>query len=290
MPFDPVRDAVLNSPTTTLQPPFPTTIPSNDSPTSASSSSSIVSPSLGRRATDLSVLLNAEPEDPPTPVRSASLSHLLLPADIHDDKLPHVPSLSRNSDPNPRQEESHSTQRPSSSHSKLTLPSSPSLSFDAGSSSRPITASSITRSPVVSNSRPSSSSSSSRPRSMSTMRQRPATAPTLPAPAPPPSTVPYNPRHRVTVADSVLRPITPDEIESYRDTYSFGTRRLKKRKRGESGEPDASDQRPTKKLAGDVGVVVEHCEYFASVSFVSNSNLLFASQITHGQMLVSGSA
>jgi mRNA (guanine-N7-)-methyltransferase len=262
MPYDPVREAVMNSPIATSQPPFYKN--RNDSPTSSSSSNSVlVSPTLGRRATDLAVLLNAEPEEPRTPVRSSSLSHLLLPVDvedIEDNKLTHVVSLRRNSQPEPRQEEFYFSQRPSSSHSKQVLPSSPlSQTFDAGSSSsRPITASPTTRSPTI-NSRPSSSS---RPRSKSTVRPRTASLSTMLPPPPPPPTLPYNPSHRVTPADSVLRPITHKEIESYRATYSIGSRRLKKRKRGQSSEPDPSDQPPTKKLAGDVGVVVEHCEYY----------------------------
>jgi mRNA (guanine-N7-)-methyltransferase len=258
MPFDPVRDAVLNSPIATSQPPFYSS-PRNDSPTSAFAP--LVSPSLGRRATDLSVLLNADPQDPPTH-SSSSLSHLLLPAHIHHDKLAHVGSLSRISEPRPPQD---NPQR----HSKQTQLSQ---SFDAGpSSSRPITASPITRSPIVSNSSPSSSSSSSsRPKSMSSAGQRPAVSPVVhPAPTPPPPSIPYNPRHRTTAPDSVLQPITSGEIELYRETYGFGTKRLKKRKRGRSSEPDASDQPHTKKLAGDVGVVVEHCEH-PIISFLSS--------------------
>ena len=264
MPFDPVRDAVLNSPIATSQPPFYSS-PRNDSPTSAFAP--LVSPSLGRRATDLSVLLNADPQDPPIPSSSSSsLSHLLLPAHIHHDKLAHVGSLSRISESRPPQD---NTQR----HSKQTQPSSLlSQSFDAGpSSSRPITASPITRSPIVSNSSPSSSSSSSsHPKSMSSAGQRPAVSPVVhPAPTPSPPSIPYSPRHRTTAPDSVLQPITSGEIELYRETYSFGTKRLKKRKRGRSSEPDASDQPSTKKLAGDVGVVVEHCEH-PVISFSSS--------------------
>jgi mRNA (guanine-N7-)-methyltransferase len=114
----------------------------------------------------------------------------------------------------------------------------------------------------VSNSRPSSSSSPSRRKSMSAAGKPLAASPAvLPPPVPPPPIAPYNPSHRVTAPDSVLRPITSEEIESYRQSYSVGTKRLRKRKRGESSELDAGDQPPTKKLAGDVGVVVEHCEY-----------------------------
>jgi mRNA (guanine-N7-)-methyltransferase len=248
MPFDPVRDAVLNSPIATSQPPFYTN--RNESPTSASSSSSVgplISPSLGRRATDLAVLLNAEPDDPPTPARASSLSHILLPHRNSDDKLTHVESLRRNDHPWP----DVSQRPPSSSDSKQILTSSPSSqTFDTGTSS------SFIASFIPPNS-PRPSSSSSRPKSLSTARPRTASMSTTHSAS---ATTPYKPRHRLTPADSVLRPITYDEIASYRETYSIGTQRLKKRKREESSEPDSSDQPPSKKLAGDVGVVVEHCE------------------------------
>lgn len=260
MPFDPVRDAVqTNSPITTSQPPFPPFYsPRNDSPTNSFNSVSLphVNPTIGRRATDLSVLLNAEPEEPQTPIRSSSLSHLLLPESVEDDQLAHLGSIRRNYRPTEHvHEDSYAiSSRPPSSHSKPVNQSA--QSFDA---LRPITPPS--RSPVVSHSRPSSSSSSSRPTSSSvTITPRTTTSPVvLPQQVAMPSKIPYRPHKRMTPADSVLRPMTPEEIESYRATYSIGARRLKKRKRGRSDDED-EDRRPNKKLAGDVGVVVEHCE------------------------------
>lgn len=274
--FDPVRDAVLNSPiASTSQPPFLTRYSNRtNSPTNVSPNESKFpyagpdSPSGGRRATDLSVLLNAEPQEPQTPVRSASLSHLLLPNDVDDNKLANVGSIRRNSKPDTKTEESHFTQRPSSSHARPSQPKTPlSQSFDAGTfSNHVVTVSPPSRSPVVSTSRPSSSSSSSRRTSHSqgsstTAMPRATTSPTMHVLLQPkPPTIPYKPHQRRTPADSVLRPITPEEIISYRDNYSIGTRRLKKRKRARSSEPDEIDQPPVKKLVGDVGVVVEHCE------------------------------
>ncbi|KAF7978103.1 hypothetical protein HWV62_1510 [Athelia sp. TMB] len=74
-----------------------------------------------------------------------------------------------------------------------------------------------------------------------------------------PSRIPYQPKKRMTPADSVLRPITPEEIASYRNTYGIGAKRLKKRKRGRSSDSDDASQQPaSKKLAGDVSVVVQH--------------------------------
>ncbi|KAJ8587989.1 guanine-N(7)-methyltransferase [Rhizopogon salebrosus TDB-379] len=73
------------------------------------------------------------------------------------------------------------------------------------------------------------------------------------------STLPYNPRHRLTPAGSVLTPMTQDEIQLYKNYRGIGTQRLtNKRKRGPSREPDDLEDRPTKRRAGDVEKVVEH--------------------------------
>ncbi|KAH9932161.1 hypothetical protein B0H21DRAFT_657874, partial [Amylocystis lapponica] len=100
--FDPIRDAILNSPVSQtpplpariqLQLPVAATIPS---PSPSDSSPSTVSP-ITRRATDLAVLLNSDPPDlssvaqdtplftPTTPRGPATLSHLLHPVDQYDD-------------------------------------------------------------------------------------------------------------------------------------------------------------------------------------------------------------
>ncbi|KAG5639614.1 hypothetical protein H0H81_010816 [Sphagnurus paluster] len=192
--FDPVRDAVLNSPIGQTAPMLPLPSPSS------TLSSPLASPSLaGRRATDLSVLLNS---DPPPPQRSSSLSHLL-----HDDQLTASLPFSR---------------------SKSLFSSSPS--------------------PTRDRSRPSSSSS--------------CTAnPSMPPPPPPPaqSTVPYNPRVRITPPTSVMIPLSPAELETFKD-YRYrgrGSAQLANTKKRKLSE-EPPDQPPAKKLAGDVGVVVEH--------------------------------
>lgn len=260
MPFDPVRDAVqTNSPITTSAPPFPH-YARTDSPTNNYYTSPplppVGSPTLGRRATDLSVLLNAEPEQPQTPLRPSSLSHLLLPDPVEEVKL--RSAITRNSRAAERTQEDsyfHSSQPPSS------FPQS-AQSFEAGPSSlRPITP--VSRSPIVSNSRPSSSSSSSRPTSaaVSSTPRTTLSPVAFQQPIPMPSRIPYQPKKRMTPADSVLRPITPEEIASYRNTYGIGAKRLKKRKRGRSSDAEDVTQPPSKKLAGDVSVVVQHCEF-----------------------------
>ncbi|TFY69279.1 hypothetical protein EVG20_g3228 [Dentipellis fragilis] len=85
-------------------------------------------------------------------------------------------------------------------------------------------------------------------------------SPTLPA-RPPPQTkpIPYNP-HRRTPASSVLVPLSPQEMQMYRDQIGAGTMRLSKRKRAEVDERDndMDEQRRNAKRSRDVGLVVEH--------------------------------
>lgn len=71
------------------------------------------------------------------------------------------------------------------------------------------------------------------------------------------STIPYNPKVRITPPGSVLNPLSQAEIDKYKNFRGRGVIRLTKRKRSDSEE---ADERPTNKHAGDVGVVVEHCE------------------------------
>ncbi|KAF8061515.1 mRNA capping enzyme-domain-containing protein [Lyophyllum atratum] len=199
--FDPVRDAVLNSPIGQTAPMLP--LPSPNS----TLSSPLASPSLGgRRATDLSVLLNSNMS---TSRNSKSF-------------------FSSSPSPTRERESPVSRSRPSSSSSSV------SLSF----STQP----SITTRPLHTN-------------------------PSMPPPPPPPQpstqpAIPYNPRVRITPPTSVMIPLSPAELEIYRG-YSYRGRgstqisQAKKRKRSEE-PPDHPDHPPAKRLAGDVGVVVEH--------------------------------
>ncbi|KAG6813611.1 hypothetical protein H0H92_009228 [Tricholoma furcatifolium] len=199
--FDPVRDAVLNSPITVTAPVLPLPSPSS------SVSSPLASPSLGgRRATGILDLLN--PADSHERIqRSSTLSHILH----NDNKLDSSQPLTRSATVDSSRKSFFNTSTPSPTRE----------------------------------SRPSSSSSS-------------ITASMPPPPPPPPATVPYNPR-RITPPNSVMVPLTPTELESYRD-YRYrgrGSQRIiQSTKRKRSEEPD-SDQ-PRKKWAGDVGVVVDH--------------------------------
>ncbi|KIJ69474.1 hypothetical protein HYDPIDRAFT_79871 [Hydnomerulius pinastri MD-312] len=79
----------------------------------------------------------------------------------------------------------------------------------------------------------------------------------MPPPPPPVSTIPYNPRNRRTPAGSVLVPMSPQEMEMYKNYRGIGTQLLlSKRKRDRSKSPDNAP--PPKRHAGDVGKVVDH--------------------------------
>ncbi|OCH95195.1 hypothetical protein OBBRIDRAFT_706393, partial [Obba rivulosa] len=121
--FDPVRDAVLNSPVSRIhlelplsaaQPsdsrPSTATNQSMPTPTSPDTAHPAISP-LTRRATDLSVLLNSDAPGtldtplftPTTPRAALSLSNLLLPTNdpngdsAESDQLAHLAPLRRRS-------------------------------------------------------------------------------------------------------------------------------------------------------------------------------------------------
>jgi mRNA (guanine-N7-)-methyltransferase len=74
------------------------------------------------------------------------------------------------------------------------------------------------------------------------------------------STIPYNPKARITPPGLVLTPLSKAEIDKYKNFRGQGVSRLTKRKRSASEE---TDERPVKRHAGDVGVVVEHCEWLS---------------------------
>ena len=232
--FDPVRDAVLNSPIpqAILSPTIPLSPP-------------LASPSLGRRATDLSVLLNSHPQEPlprTPPLRPSTLSHLLH--NDHDntfhEKLDASQPLTRSTvDAQSilRSSKSMFTSSPSPTRESRSHPSSSSscssVSVSVSSPSQPVT----------------------RPQSNTSM---------LP-PSQPQSSVPYNPKIRMTPPTSVLTPMSPAEMEMYKDHRYRGRGAIQiasgvKRKRSEEPFEFAVDQPHTKKLAGDVGVVVDHCE------------------------------
>lgn len=228
--FDPVRDAVLNSPSSQaptvpswlsrpISDPSPTSQPHNNRP-----SSPLANTSVSRRATDLSVLLNSDVVHPLRIPQSAeaprsTLSHLLHT----DDKL--------------------STSEP---FSRLALPSTISpLPPD---------------SPLDSPSRPSSAASGN-------PRSRPASSSNMPSASRTSSVLPYDPSKRITPPTSILIPLSREEVERFRSWKGEGSLRLAKRKRPRSAEPeDALGQPRQKKLAGDVNVVVDHCmSYFPSI-------------------------
>ncbi|SRR6266550_5866 len=80
---------------------------------------------------------------------------------------------------------------------------------------------------------------------------------------PPMSPSPYSPSSRFSPPDLVMLPLTESEMEMYKSFCGQGARRLAKRKRRASSSPEAEP--PKKRLAGDVGVVVDHCAFFLTV-------------------------
>jgi mRNA (guanine-N7-)-methyltransferase len=64
-------------------------------------------------------------------------------------------------------------------------------------------------------------------------------------------------------------PLTKAEIEMYKSFRGQGAARLSKRKR--QADSDTEDEPPHKKLAGDVGVVVEHYNSRPDVGVVQRS-------------------
>ncbi|THH09356.1 hypothetical protein EW145_g2067 [Phellinidium pouzarii] len=293
MPFDPVRDAVLNSPVSQTHPlPSPHVPPVLSSPNSyfapnhswssvgASSSANAVvqSPASSRRATDLAVLLNAD-DRVPSPTyqrrpgssgsvatspsfgtprsRSAHLSHILQPN--NDD----APSLAIASPLDSPLQISHDILQPSLSRSRATVATSqPTIS-----SFHPDT---------VRRTSSSASGSMSAPRSpemprlpLSAVSLLPADS--LPSKLPsstmsyPPrrSPVPYAPRNRYTTPTSVLKPLLDSERMFYKSLNKNPLRDHKIGKRklddvsNDALRPKDVDEREAKH-SRDVGLVVQH--------------------------------
>lgn len=55
-------------------------------------------------------------------------------------------------------------------------------------------------------------------------------------------------------------PLSQAEMDMFKEFRGIGTSRLTKRKRGHSPDAEAPGQPPVKRMVGDVGVVMEHCE------------------------------
>ncbi|KAF5358252.1 hypothetical protein D9756_001837 [Leucocoprinus leucothites] len=219
--FDPVRDAVLNSPVEQTHTPVFARRPR----------SPIASPSLTRRATDLSMLLNTDSVPPPHRAQASALSHILHSSPSgEDDKLATSAPFRRTSH---HQSDSHFAYPPEPHHHHNERSPSPNRLFPDSPRSRP------------------SSSSSHAPPPPSTARN--TTSPMLSPRTP--STLPYNPTKRISPAGSVLQPLTPVEMQMFKNYCGRGAARLMKRKRAASNDPELP---PSKRHAGDVGLVVNH--------------------------------
>ncbi|KAH9977278.1 mRNA capping enzyme-domain-containing protein [Lactifluus volemus] len=257
--FDPVRDAVLNSPVTRSP-----TLPRHHPPPSTSAVSSpqnatttpIAQPH--RRAT-VAALLNDTPSSPSSsfhppslPVRASSLAHILHPNPPDDpprfpspeEKLSRVLSLARLSripSPSPLDslftptiERASTLFTPTVEHRGPFFPTSP--ASVRSTLSRPSTSSSTSHRPPPSPAMPRPPA----PPALSPTPQRP------PSPPPKPKPLLYDPRRR-TPAGS---------MHFYRTQLGTGTKRLAKRKRSPSYEPP--DHQPPVKRSRDSGIVMDH--------------------------------
>lgn len=288
--FDPVRDAVLNSPVTQSPPQslsridLPHTSPTPQASTSTPSSFDrrTVSPT-NRRATDLATLLNGPSPTASRPPRS--LSDLLQPSEKLSDVRPiHRPNPAR-STTRTVDDSCQSQPTPSISNGQFTFSVPQDFPTRSQFSNPPPPTVSPTRSPIFSvPSRPSTSSSvtpvtpshsTAKPsptvsvKCLSIVEDQPQL--TSPPPArtmpPPPlthkqSTVSYNPR-----SSSRLTPLTPQEIQFYNDPEK--SRRgwfslSKKRKRSFVDEGESKKSR-------DSEVIMQHCVCFLSFSRMARS-------------------
>ncbi|KAF8232361.1 guanine-N(7)-methyltransferase [Tricholoma matsutake] len=87
--------------------------------------------------------------------------------------------------------------------------------------------------------------------------------PPPPPPSQPQSIIPYNPKVRMTPPTSVMIPMSSAEVEMFKDNRYRGRGANQialgvKRKRSEEPPESGQEQPPPKKLAGDVGVIVDH--------------------------------
>ena len=294
--FDPVRDAVLNSPITRSP-----TLPRHQPPLSASPTTSVNNTpapiaQAPRRAT-VAALLNDTPSSPsssfhppPPPVRASSLAHILHPNPPDDpprfpspeEKLSRASSLSRlpGASTSPDVIKISPLSSGISHHNAgLASPPQPDSLFspitergvglftptvEQRGPMFPIATPTSPTSVRSTHSRPSTSSSTShRPPPSPVMIPRPPvprarslTPPRPSSPPPKPKPLPYNPRRR-TPAGSVLEPLTQDEAHFYHTRLGAGSQRLAKRKRSPSFEPPASQ--PPQKRSRDTGLVMDHC-------------------------------
>ena len=293
--FDPVRDAVLNSPITRSP-----TLPRHHPPPSTSAATSphnTTAPTAQapRRATvaallnDTSTSPSSSFHPPPPPVRTSSLAHILHPNPADDpprfpspeEKLTRVSSLARL----PSETSFLDPYRFSSLPPGIIHPAAGPLSPPqqeplftptterVGSLFTPTVEQRGLPFPIVTPTSPASARSNlSRPSTSSSTSHRPPPSPVMPrppaprarsptpprppSPPPKPKPLPYNPRRR-TPAGSVLEPLTQDEMHFYRTQLGTGTRRLAKRKRSPS--LDLPDGQPVPKKSRDAGLVMDHC-------------------------------
>lgn len=302
MPYDPVRDA-LNSPISQTQPMLSPNVPPTPSTSSGANSyfnpswsdNNVViqSPTSARRATDLSVLLNAEDRVPsptnqrrpsssgtggagagvgtgpnvnsgtPRP-RSAHLSHILQPnSDEHSPPVAMSSPLTASPLVSPLAMHRDTNQPTLSKSVTATLPPSTSVSPTSHHSDpvhRPSSSgvsgpSTTTLSPKLS--RSTLSGNSKKTISSPLLSHQ---SPTMDS-APKRSTIPYAPQQRRSAPTTVMIPSSDAEREFYK-SLTKNPLRLGKRKIDEVSNDDLR-LKPASKHSRDVGLVVEHCMSFS---------------------------
>ncbi|TFL06057.1 mRNA capping enzyme-domain-containing protein [Pterulicium gracile] len=219
--FDPVRDAVRNSPVTPSADVASYNPYESHSTTSSPTTPVMLSPSLGRRSTHISALLNDDSPPNNQQQSATSLSRLL-----------------------------HPSQGPTRPQSGMNAHESIDLTFDDSEAPTP-----VATSPTPAQSRQTASHS----------RQNPVPPPTKT------SRTPYNPRKRLTAPGSVLKPMTPEEMQMYKSYVGVGAARLRKRKREPSLEVEELDDRPSKRPK-DVQAVISHYNARPDVGVAQRQN------------------
>ena len=292
--FDPVRDAVLNSPIT-RSPTLPRHYPPPSTPAATSPHNTTAPTAQAPRRATVAALLNdisTSPSSsfhpPSLPVRASSLAHILHPnpPDDHpprfpspEEKLTRVSSLARISSETSFPDPFRASSLPSGIIHPVAGPLSPphpeapfTPTTDRGLFTPTVEQRGLTFPTIIPTSPTSARSNISRPSTSSSTSHRPPPSPVMPrppapqvrsptpprspSPPPKPKPLPYNPRRR-TPAGSVLEPLTPDEMHFYRTQLGTGTRRLAKRKRSPSHE--LPDSQPLPKKSRDAGLVMNHC-------------------------------
>src|SRR6266851_8140945 len=303
--FDPVRDAVLNSPITRSP-----TLPRHHPPPSTSAATSPHNPTTPtaqapRRATVAALLNDISPHPsssfqlPPPPVRASSLAHILhpTPPDDHhlpprfpspEEKLSRVPSLARLSSeisfPDPFRVSSLPSGIIHPATGRLTPPQPEALftptADRAGSLFTPtVEQRGLTVYTITPTSPTSARSNLSRPSTSPSTSHRPPPSPVMPRPPAPRVRSPTPPRSPSPPPKPKARPYNPRRRtpagsvlepltpdEMHFYGTQLGTGTRRLAKRKRSPSYELPDSQPLPKKSRDAGLVMDHCTSPSSFS------------------------